>query len=71
MPDKGATCLGKGSARTVHPVDLIRGRFPALAQSGTACLDNPARTLVPASVIAAVAGAMRDASGNLCGRFAA
>lgn len=56
---------------TAYPIDLIRSRFPALAQSGTAYLDNPAGTLVPASVIAAVAGAMRDASSNLGGRFAA
>jgi cysteine desulfurase family protein (TIGR01976 family) len=56
---------------TAYPIDLIRSRFPALAQSGTAYLDNPAGTLVPDSVIAAVAGAMASASSNLGGRFAA
>ncbi len=56
---------------TAYPVDLIRNRFPALAGSRTAYLDNPAGTLVPDNVIAAVAGAMATASSNLGGRFAA
>lgn len=56
---------------TAYPVDLIRSRFPALADTRTAYLDNPAGTLVPASVIAAVADAMATASSNLGGRFAA
>lgn len=54
-----------------YPLDLIRGRFPALAQGRTAYLDNPAGTLVPESVIDAVAKAMANASANLGGRFAA
>ncbi|TAA60003.1 cysteine desulfurase-like protein [Shinella sp. JR1-6] len=56
---------------TAYPIDLIRAAFPALAQSHTAYLDNPAGTLVPRSVIDAVAGAMATASANLGGRFAA
>ncbi|MCA0342579.1 MAG: aminotransferase class V-fold PLP-dependent enzyme, partial [Proteobacteria bacterium] len=56
---------------TAYPIDLIRAAFPALAQSRTAYLDNPAGTLVPHSVIDAVAGAMATASANLGGRFAA
>lgn len=56
---------------TAYPIDLIRSRFPALTASHTAYLDNPAGTLVPASVIEAVTAAMRDASSNLGGRFAA
>lgn len=56
---------------TAYPIDLIRSRFPALAGSRTAYLDNPAGTLVPAPVIEAVADAMRTASSNLGGRFAA
>lgn len=54
-----------------YPIDLIRSRFPALAGSRTAYLDNPAGTLVPEPVIAAVAAAMAEASSNLGGRFAA
>lgn len=56
---------------TAYPIDLIRSAFPALAQSRTVYLDNPAGTLVPRSVIDAVAGAMATASANLGGRFAA
>jgi cysteine desulfurase family protein (TIGR01976 family) len=56
---------------TPYPLDLIRSRFPALRQSRTAYLDNPAGTLVPESVIAAVAETMATASANLGGRFAA
>jgi len=56
---------------TSYPIDLIRSRFPALVGSATAYLDNPAGTLVPEGVIDAVAAAMRDASSNLGGRFAA
>lgn len=56
---------------TLYPLDLIRSRFPALKQSRTAYLDNPAGTLVPGSVIDAVAQAMATASANLGGRFAA
>lgn len=56
---------------TVYPIDLIRAAFPAMKQSRTAYLDNPAGTLVPEPVIDAVAGAMATASANLGGRFAA
>ena len=56
---------------TSYPIDLIRSRFPALVGSATAYLDNPAGTLVPEGVIDAVSAAMRDASSNLGGRFAA
>lgn len=56
---------------TAYPIDLIRAAFPALLQSRTAYLDNPAGTLVPEQVIAAVAQAMATASSNLGGRFAA
>lgn len=56
---------------TAYPIELIRSRFPALAGSPTAYLDNPAGTLVPAPVIEAVAEAMATASSNLGGRFAA
>ncbi|WP_439622784.1 cysteine desulfurase-like protein [Shinella sp.] len=56
---------------TAYPIDLIRAAFPALLQSRTAYLDNPAGTLVPEQVIAAVAHAMATASSNLGGRFAA
>ena len=55
----------------LYPLDLIRSRFPALRQSRTAYLDNPAGTLVPETVIAAVAETMATASANLGGRFAA
>lgn len=55
---------------TAYPIDLIRSRFPALAEPRTAYLDNPAGTLVPASVIQAVGHAMATASSNLGGRFA-
>ncbi|WP_439615425.1 cysteine desulfurase-like protein [Shinella sp.] len=55
---------------TAYPIDLIRAAFPALLQSRTAYLDNPAGTLVPEQVIAAVAQAMATASSNLGGRFA-
>ncbi|MCQ4628814.1 cysteine desulfurase-like protein [Shinella sp. CPCC 100929] len=56
---------------TAYPIDLIRAAFPALLQSRTAYLDNPAGTLVPEQVIAAVAQTMATASSNLGGRFAA
>ncbi|GMB80043.1 cysteine desulfurase-like protein [Shinella zoogloeoides] len=56
---------------TAYPIDLIRASFPALDGSRTAYLDNPAGTLVPRPVIAAVADAMATASANLGGRFAA
>ena len=56
---------------TSYPIDLIRACFPALNQSRTAYLDNPAGTLVPQPVIDAVASAMANASANLGGRFAA
>ncbi len=56
---------------TAYPIDLIRAAFPALLQSRTAYLDNPAGTLVPEQVITAVAHAMATASSNLGGRFAA
>lgn len=56
---------------TSYPIDLIRASFPALTQSSTAYLDNPAGTLVPRPVIDAVANAMATASSNLGGRFAA
>ncbi len=56
---------------TAYPIDQIRAAFPALLQSRTAYLDNPAGTLVPEPVIAAVAHAMATASSNLGGRFAA
>lgn len=56
---------------TAYPIDLIRASFPALENSRTAYLDNPAGTLVPRTVIAAVADAMATASANLGGRFAA
>src|SRR5690606_8145635 len=56
---------------TLYPLDLIRGRFPALGNSRTAHLDNPAGTLVPEPVIAAVAETMATASANLGGHFAA
>jgi selenocysteine lyase/cysteine desulfurase len=47
---------------TAYPIDLIRAAFPAMQQSRTAYLDNPAGTLVPVPVIDAVAGAMVMAS---------
>lgn len=55
------------------PLDDIRSRFPALCGSPDlpAYLDNPAGTLVPQSVIDAVAAAMATASSNLGGFFAA
>jgi cysteine desulfurase family protein (TIGR01976 family) len=56
---------------TAYPIELIRASFPALEQSRTAFLDNPAGTLVPRVVIDAVAEAMATASSNLGGRFAA
>lgn len=56
---------------TAYPIDLIRASFPALEGSRTAYLDNPAGTLVPRTVIDAVAAAMATASSNLGGRFAA
>lgn len=56
---------------TLYPLDLIRSRFPALSNSRTAHLDNPAGTLVPEPVIAAVAETMATASANLGGHFAA
>ncbi len=56
---------------TAYPIDLIRSAFPALENSRTAYLDNPAGTLVPRTVITAVAEAMATASSNLGGRFAA
>lgn len=59
----------KGISMTAYPLDLIRGRFPALDDQHTAFLDNPAGTLVPGSVIDAVADAMRHASSNLGGCF--
>ncbi|MXN46438.1 cysteine desulfurase-like protein [Shinella kummerowiae] len=56
---------------TAYPIELIRASFPALENSGTAFLDNPAGTLVSRVVIEAVAEAMATASSNLGGRFAA
>ena len=56
---------------TAYPIDMIRASFPALENSRTAYLDNPAGTLVPGTVVAAVAEAMATASSNLGGRFAA
>lgn len=55
------------------PLDEIRSRFPALSGPGNVpiYLDNPAGTLVPHSVIDAVATAMATASSNLGGYFAA
>lgn len=55
------------------PLDEIRNRFPALSGPGQPpiYLDNPAGTLVPRSVIDAVATAMATASSNLGGYFAA
>lgn len=51
-------------------VDNIRAEFPALTVPKPAVyLDNPAGTLVPSSVIQAVANAMATASSNLGGYF--
>ncbi|MFW6077277.1 MAG: aminotransferase class V-fold PLP-dependent enzyme, partial [Hyphomicrobiales bacterium] len=53
------------------PIDSVRAQFPALADSGTVWLDNPAGTQVPGRVIEAVAGAMASAASNLGGTFPA
>jgi cysteine desulfurase family protein (TIGR01976 family) len=51
-------------------LDMVRGRFPALA-SGVAFLDGPGGTQCPESVIEAIAGYLRDSNANLGGAFAA
>lgn len=57
----------------VFPIELVRGRFPALARNDNppVYLDNPAGTLVPQQVIDAVGAAMAGASSNLGGFFPA
>ncbi len=50
-------------------IDQIRAEFPGL-EPGVVPLDGAAGTLAPASVIAAVADAMRDSMANTHGNFA-
>lgn len=53
------------------PIASVRSAFPALSrvQPAPVYLDNPAGTLVPRVVVAAVADAMETASSNLGGYF--